>query len=311
MPEEILNPELQKVYDQVIEAGTAKNTRLAYVRDIKSFWTWAEASLNLTEHYPIKVEALIRYILERTTQAEKPLKVSTIKRYLASLSVAHQERGLESPTLNQSVKLLLRRTRNAQAHQGTNKKAAITADILQKMLATCDDSLQGVRDKAILLVGFASGGRRRSEICAMQVEDLVKIDEGYLITLRSNKTDQAGNGIQVPILNDAATALKAWLVKSGIRRGSLFRSLTPRRQLKESIKDKVINRIIKQRIAFIGLDPTIYSAHSIRSGYITEAGRRGINLGEVMQLSNHKSLEVAHGYYRKGELLANPAGRIS
>lgn len=87
---DILNPDLKRTYDEVIIAGTAKNTRLAYARDLKSFWTWASQSLSMSEHYPIEVDVLIRFILERTTQSEKALKVSTIKRYIASISVAHQ-----------------------------------------------------------------------------------------------------------------------------------------------------------------------------------------------------------------------------
>ena len=306
-----LPSELQTSYDQIIQAGTAKNTRLSYQSDMKLFWSWAHDKLNLTEHYPIAVETLIQFIIDRTTSIDKPFKVSTIRRYMASISVMHQERGLPSPTLDQSIKLLLRRTQHAQAQQTTCKKQGITHDLLQKMIATCDESLHGVRDKAIILVGFASGGRRRSELCNMQAEDLIKVDEGYLITLRSNKTDQRGSGLQVPILGDAATALKAWLVITGIRRGRLFRSITARGQLNESICGKSINQIIKKRVALAGANPALYAAHSLRSGFITEAGRQGIHLGEVMQLSGHKSLEIASGYYRKGEILKNPAGKIS
>ena len=91
----------------------------------------------------------------------------------------------------------------------------------------------------------------------------------------------------------------------------LFRSVSPRGQLNESISGKAINQIIKKRITLAGHNPDQYGAHSLRSGFITEAGRQGVHLGEVMQLSGHKSLEIASGYYRKGELLANPASRIS
>ena len=197
MTDTALPPDLQDAYDQLIQSGTAKNTRLAYQRDLKSFWCWAHTQLNLSEHYPVAVAVLIRFIIEHTTTINKPLKVSTLRRMLASISVTHQEHGQPSPTRDPAVKLLLRRTQQAQAHQSTHKKAAITIDLLHQMIATCDDSLRGVRDKAIMLVGFASGGRRRSELCAMQAEDLIKVDDGYLITLRSNKTDQAGHGLQV------------------------------------------------------------------------------------------------------------------
>ena len=176
------------------------------------------------------------------------MKITTLRRYLASLSIAHQERGLASPTLSPNVKILLRRARQANATQTTTKKAAITRDILSALLETCDDSLTGVRDRALLLLGFTSGGRRRDEIAHLCVEDLSKVDGGYLLKLRKSKTDQGGNGFEVPILGQSATALKAWLVQSGLRSGALLRGIHNNGKLNDSISGRTINRIVKRRI---------------------------------------------------------------
>ena len=93
------------------------------------------------------------------------------------------------------------------------------------MLETCDDTLVGVRDRAVLLVGFTSSGRRRDELAKLRIEDLSKVGGGYLLYLRKSKTDQGGKGFEVPIQGQAATALSAWLVQCGIRSGAPFRGI--------------------------------------------------------------------------------------
>ena len=159
-------------------------------------------------------------------------------------------------------------------------------------------------------MGFSSGGRRRSELVHIEVEDLSKIEGGYLLSIRKSKTDQGGKGLKVPILGAAATALTAWLVKSGIRSGRLFRGVQNNRKLTHSISGQAINNIVKKHIALIGLDPDLYGAHSLRSGFITEAARSGASLADAMALSGHRSVITASGYYREGEIMDNPASTL-
>lgn len=319
-------PDWQADYDALIEAGTAKSTRRAYCRDIRYFWAWAKLSLQQPEQYPVSEETVIRFILEHINglapEVEQvlikeklrlkpgPFKITTLRRFMSSISIANQEAGHESPTRATKVKLLLRRARVAKANDGTNKKAAITKDILQAMLETCDDSLHGIRDRAILCVGFASGGRRRSEIANIQIEDLQKIEGGYLIHLRQTKTDQVGKGKTVPLQGMAAQALMAWLVKSGLRKGNLFRGIYPDDTLTKGIGHCTINRIVKRRIQLAGLDPKQYGAHSLRSGFMTEAARNGAPLGDAMALSGHANRDVAEGYYRESVLMFNVASNL-
>jgi len=316
----------QAEYAALIQAGTAKSTRRAYRRDLAYFWAWAQAALKQSVHYPVSEEMVIRFVLEHVrampTSVERklmakglkrnsgPLKLTTLRRYLASLSVAHQEAGFASPTVSPKVKILLRRARQASEDQAPHKKAAITRDVLSALLQSCDDSLVGVRDRAIILVGFSSGGRRRDEIARMRIEDLVKVDGGYLLRVRRSKTDQGGKGIVVPILGQAATALTAWLVKSGIRSGALFRGIRNTGQLNTGISGRTVNRIVKRRVGMAGLDPDLFGAYSLRSEFITEAARSGATLGDAMALSGHRCAEVASGYYRQAAVLENPAGRI-
>ena len=165
----------------------------------------------------------------------------------------------------------------------------------------------GIRDKAILLVGFSSGGRRRAEIASFKVEDLKPVDEGYLITISKSKTDQDAKGHTVPVYGEAAHALKMWLVKSGIRSGPLFRGIKTNNTFYKGISGRSINLIVKRHIERVGLDPAPYGAHSLRAGFITEASRQGIQLSEAMMLSGHKSVNVALGYCRQSDVVTNKA----
>jgi len=320
-----INTDYQTQYDQLIQAGTAQSTRRAYSRDTRYFFAWLKASLNQDEHYPVTVETVCRFILDHVnglpTDVEQslrhkkrkmtdgPLKISTIRRYLVSLSVAHAEHGVPSPTLDTRVKLLLRRAAAAKPHM-PHQKSAITLDILKQLISMCDDSLRGRRDKAILLVGFASGGRRRSELSNMCIEDLEKVDEGYLMHIRQSKTDQEGQGHTVPVFGEAAVALSEWLVKSGIRAGYLFRGIKPNDSFFKKLSGHGINEMLKNRIKAIGLNKEAFGAHSLRAGFITEAGRNGFNLKDAMQLSGHANSEVARKYYRATQLLHNPSAKL-
>lgn len=264
-------PDWQTDFDNWIEDGTAQSTRGAYDRDIKYFWQWTEQHLSISKNsYPVTPDVLIQFCLYHLAdKSPRRLKVSTLRRYLASVSVGHKEAGVSSPTTNDQVKLLLKRAKAARIER-PQQKAAITRDILDKMLSTCDNTLQGVRDRALLLVAFCSGGRRRSEIANLTTNDITKTKDGYLITLAKSKTDQQADGFSVPISGDAALALKQWLVKSGRREGNIFRGIKADLTLYDGIKGNSIYKIVKKRIKLIGLDETLFGAHSLRAGFITE-----------------------------------------
>lgn len=178
------------------------------------------------------------------------------------------------------------------------------------MLATCDDSLRGVRNKALLLVGFAAGGRRRAERVSLKVEHLERINGGYVIKLARSKTDQAGKGQSLPLLGSAAKALNEWLICAGIREGNLFRGIRNNDALNKSISGRAINDAVKHHAQLAGFNPRDFGAHSLRAGFITEAGCQGIALKDAMQLSGHHDTAVALSYYRHGQLISNPATRL-
>ncbi|VAW71862.1 hypothetical protein MNBD_GAMMA12-1798 [hydrothermal vent metagenome] len=305
------NKHWQDDFDRWIEQGTSSSTRRAYAHDVKYIATWLDTHFNEALTYPLSIERILQFCLFHIdAQSPKPLKLSTLRRYLVSLSVSHAEHGLTSPSNHPKVKLLLRRARLAK-NETPVKKAAITLDILERLLKTCDDSLMGVRDKAILLVGFASGGRRRSELSQLQMQDLKLTEDGYLITIRKSKTDKTLAGHTVPLKGQAAIALKEWIIKSGIREGTVFRGLKPNRTFYSSLSGHSINVMVKARVKRIGLNEKDFGAHSLRAGFLTEATRQGINLTEAMYLSGHKSIVVAQGYCRASEVTNNKASQLT
>jgi len=296
---------------QVFEAGTAENTRRAHRGDLRQFWEWAGEKYGAAESYPVGLDMLTAYVANHLERHS----VRTVERRIGSLSVAHRLQGVPdhaNPCRDSRVRELLKAAKRAAVKEGNGprKKRALTVDVLERLLSTCDDTPIGIRDRAILMVGFGSGGRRRSELAAFCVEDLEQVEGGYTITLRSSKTDQIGEGATLPIIGRAGAALSEWLQVSSITSGPLFRSLTRWGALGASISDKAINLMVKERARKAGLNPDEFGAHSLRSGFVTTAGERGIPAQQAMALSRHRSAKVFNGYYQSGDVLNNPAGKM-
>jgi len=171
------------------------------------------------------------------------------------------------------------------------------------MLATCTDGLIGIRDRALLLFSFSSGGRRRSEVAAAVVENLVKVDmDTYVYRLTHSKTDQAGvehnPHADKPLTGAAALALTAWLDASGVNSGAIFRRIRKTRAV-EPLSGQAVWLIVKRRAMLAGLEGD-YGAHSLRSGYVTEAGRQNVPMTEALALTGHRSLTTFLAYFQTG-----------
>ncbi|EZP47880.1 Phage integrase family protein [Stenotrophomonas sp. RIT309] len=190
---------------------------------------------------------------------------------------------------------------------------AITLPELEALLATCDDSLEGIRDRALLCFGFASGGRRRSEIAIADLRDLRRIGEaGYIYRLEHSKTQQAGvtatSTPDKPVLDRAALALQDWLEASGITEGAIFRRLWKQR-VGPALSPAAVGEIVQRRARLAGLEGD-FGGHSLRSGFVTEASRQGVALPAIMQLTEHRSVSSVMGYFQAGGAAANPAARL-
>jgi integrase len=171
------------------------------------------------------------------------------------------------------------------------------------MLATCTDGLIGIRDRALLLFSWASGGRRRSEVTRAVMEHLTAVDANtYFYRLVHSKTDQAGSAHNAdkPILGVAAHALTAWLQASGVTKEAIFRRIRGA-VAAEPLEPQAVRAIVKRRAALAGLTGD-FSAHSLRSGFMTEAGRQRVPLGEAMALTGHRSVQTAMRYFQSGSV---------
>ena len=244
-----------------------------------------------------------------------PLKLSTVVQRMAVLSTAHKLKRLANPCELPSVRTLLSRARRASVKRGERptKKTAITRPELEAMLATCDDSLEGLRDRALLCFGFASGGRRRSEIASADMRDLRKVGEdGYIYRLEYSKTQQAGvkadSTPDKPILGRSAEALSAWLEAAGIHKGAIFRQIW-KNYVGPALLPGSVATIVKRRARLAGLEGD-FGAHSLRSGFVTEAGKQGVPLPAVMAMTEHRSVASVIGYFQAGAAEDNPAARL-
>jgi len=234
-----LTPDNIRFVRSVLEAGTSQGSKVAY-RSHLAYWKgWCQEALGLAEIFPLPPEVVLKFIADHLGtmdgKLDKRLVAKGIKKRTGPhssitveirvyvLGLAHKLRGLPSPTDDPMVKQVLANAKRAVG-QKSNGKKAVTGEILIRMLKTCEKDLRGLRDRALLLVGFASGGRRRSELVAFNYEDISKSPngEGFILKIRKSKTDQAGVGFDVPVYGQAATALKAWLKASKIQNGKLF-----------------------------------------------------------------------------------------
>jgi len=256
-----------------------------------------------------------------------PHAPSTVQRRLASLSTLTRWRGLQgafnAPTLKSALRLAVRASSRPRQRKSEN---SISLNILSALLMTCSsDSLVDLRDAAVLLTAFASGGRRRSEIAALRISQLHDeaavpaqsddIDAAPLpcmkIHLGRTKTTEADDDAFVLLIGRPVTALKRWINNANIKDGAVFRAIDRWGNLKSrALTPEAVNLILKTRIAQAGLEPKLFSAHGLRSGYLTEAARSGIPLPEAMQQSQHKSINQAARYYNDAERKRGKAARL-
>lgn len=279
----------------------SRNTLRAYQADWRCFTAWCRqfgvSSLPAT---PQTVALYLSMLADRC-------KPATLQRRLAAISQAHQTAGHETPTQAAPVRLVWAGIRRAKGVAQQGKAPAITAE-LRRMVDTLDETMIGVRDRALLLVGFA-GAFRRSELVGLDVQDAVLTSEGITVYIRKGKTDQEGVGRKVGIPYGShphtcpVRALLAWKEKAGITEGPLFRSVNRHGQVQAGrLSDRAVALVVKKVALAAGLDATLYAGHSLRAGLATSAAMAGVSERAIMNQTGHKSVTVARRYIRDGSL---------
>jgi integrase len=271
-----------------------------------------DAAGGLVSELPLAID---QALVEHGCKAQPgPLSLNTVGHRVSVLSKAHQLQGSENPCAQPRVRELLAKTRRGYAKRGAlpSKKPALTREPLEALLETCDSSLAGLRDRAVLLFAFASGGRRRSEVTAATMENTRREGEFFIFTLATSKTNQAGTDLaenDKPITGRAAHALTAWLAASKIKSGAIFRRVRRGGAIGEPLSPAAVRDIVMKRCQLAGLEAD-FTAHSLRSGFVTEAGRQGVPLGETMAMTGHRSTASLVGYFRQGQLERSRAARL-
>lgn len=288
-------------------------------------WDPAKRETDASHGMPSEVAASLKAV--GALRTDGPHAPGTVKRRLALWSSMHKWCGLEGPFGDGRVKTAIRLAVRAAARPRSRKsERAVTGDIVEKLLATCWlGRPQDLRDRALILVAFASGGRRRSEVAGLRVEDIIietdvpadpadpssPLQPCRRLRLGCTKTSDADEDASAFLIGEPVRALETWLSHARITAGAVFRRVDQWENIRpEAITGQGVNLILKRRIAMAGLDPQLYSAHGLRSGFLTEAARQGVPLPEAMAQSQHKSVQQAARYYNDAERRMGRAARL-
>ncbi len=274
------------------EAARADNTLRAYRSDWRGFTRWCSA------HGLAPLPAAPATVALYLTDHAEVLAVATLRRHLASIAQAHRSTGHDSPTADDTVRQVWQGIRRTLGTASRGKASLLTDDV-RAMVAHLGDSPLDVRDRALVLLLYA-GALRRSELVALDVDDVVGTAEGLVLTLRRSKTDQEGQGVTVgvPCGSDPATcpvrAYRRHLDVSGITDGPVFRGMRDGGRL----SGRAVAARVQRLAGLTGHDVARIGAHSLRAGLITQAVANGAHERDVMRHSRHRSVAVFRGYVR-------------
>ncbi len=239
----------------------------------------------------------------------------TLTRRLAAIKFIFTQQQKPSPSDHPVVRNILKGIRRDESTKPSQPKKSVSVSLLKNMADLCPTStLRGLRDKAILLLGFA-GAFRRSELANLCIEDISIQAKGIDIKIRRSKTDQEGKGKIKAIINAKekeycpCAALTAWLEKSKITTGALFRGITKNNILKNnSLSTDRIYELIKQYTIALGHNFDDFSPHSLRSGFVTAALEANALPSKIIEITHHASLKSLQPYIKHAERYEQHAG---
>ena len=281
-----------------VRASKSENTQRTYAaawRDFSQFCEWKNVS-----PLPASPETIVAY-LEFIAEGSK---ASTIEVRLAAIRFAHKTKKCPDPTDDELVRAVHAGIRR-EIGVAPDRKSPITADKLVRLIEVQPPTLAGVRNCALILLGFA-GAFRRSELVGLDRADIDLSHEKVVVNLRRSKTDQEGKGMKknIPAMSNASTlcpvsALSKWLLVSGINDGPLFRKIDRWGNIGDDrLTDHAVATIIKDAAREAGLDEKELSGHSLRAGFVTQSARAGVPEWQIQEVTGHKSATVLRGYIR-------------
>lgn len=307
---EIIPPQTSQAVADFVRASKAENTLRGYRSDWREFNDWCETRDLCV--LPANAETVASYIAACASR----LKVGSIQRRLNAIAEAHKATNHESPTHSALVRNTLKGIRRTIG-TAVVQKAPTLIDDIRAMVNAADAGAIGVRDRAIVLLGFA-GAFRRSELAALNIADLDFGRDGLTVVLRRSKTDQEGAGrkVGIPYGSNLETcpvrSLQRWIEVSGVESGAVFRSINRHGKVQESaLCGGDIALIVKKLVQRSGLDPAKFAGHSLRAGHATSAAIAGASERSIMNQTGHRSVAMVRRYIRAGSLFRdNSAAKL-
>lgn len=271
-------------------AAVPDNTRRAYARQWDRFTGWcAERGRSAL---PATAETLAEYV---TDLADAGLSPASVKQAISAVRTAHRAAGHDHQPDTRGARLVLRGHRRDRAETGQRVRQAppVTIETLRAMIERCDPAtIRGLRDRLVLVLGLALMGRR-SELVALNLDDVTETAEGLEVLIRASKTDQDALGAVVAIPHgqhgdtDPVALVRAWrqlLARHGVTSGRLLRSVTRHGRIGASLTGDAVSDVVAGAAARAGLrHAERYSAHSLRAGGATSAYKAGIAVSLIAE----------------------------
>ena len=295
-----------------LKNSKAANTLRAYQSDFKDFGSFC--AKNGFNSLPTEPKIIALYL----THLSNKSKFSTLKRRLASIKVIHKMKGhyldVKHPIIMENllgIKRAIGSSQKAKKPLLINELKLIINPLVQletkdfvtneKGKLFVENWVNRIRNKALILIGFA-GGFRRTELVSIEYEDVEFVNEGVKIFVKRSKTDQSGEGMikGIPYFDNKdfcpVISLKKWIDHTKLKSGKVF-----------PISDKGVALIIKKYALWAGLDPSKYAGHSLRSGFATSAAESGAEERNIMAMTGHKTTQMVRRYIQEANLFKNNA----
>lgn len=296
------------------KAARSENTRAAYEKGWQCFVSWCQG-VGLVPR-EAKSDDVVKFLVamasESRTGSGKPLALNTLRLYRSGLNDHWRRMGSPSPASASIVDEVLQGLARLRGDRPRRVRALREYQILE-MLESCGGGLHGLRDAAVLSLGFAAA-LRRSELCYLKTEDLErKGTEGMMVHVRRSKTDAQGTGQRVAVIKGKAVKpvarVERWLRASGISKGFVFQTLLRGGMASGRPLDPGdVARVVKCHARRIGLDPREYSGHSLRAGFVTSAAVHHARIDKIMEVTRHRNAETVLKYIRDEESFVDHAG---
>ena len=316
----LLAPQLRSLIDreslfaELQQKAMSENTRIAYD---KSWRRWVGFCKEICiDPYAATGDHVATFLY---SMSQTGLSYGTINLYRSGINRYYRDRGLSSPTSSAIVKVVMTALARILGTRPRQVKALEDYHVLS-ILDSMTDAPIHLRDAAVIAIGFA-GALRRSEICALRVDDLQFVLDGggenavtgLLLSIRKSKTDQTGEGVEIPIPAGKrirpVARLVSYMDALRIESGFLFRSMRKGGLANsQGMHHSDIPRIVKTYAEKIGLDPQDYSAHSLRAGFVTSAAKHQARLDKIMEVTRHVQVGTEMKYIRDEDAFRDHAG---